>query len=345
MLEKDSFVVVEQQARQFLVRITSVSKSGDTFRGMIENGKDEGADIEADVEDVKAYLGPHPDLGRVFSTSTVRLVRVDDNPVFGTISWYWETDEELRNQLLKEVKVAYKTLKSKGLAYMCDAFSLNFERLTRMPTAKTMVGWYKTNRNKDTPDRPDTITLKWHPSLPEGTLTDIFYHETGHGFWYRAFTDALRAKWTLQYVKCSKLEDTYSEEDILAACKAAWGNDLVAKDERDDSILAHVLGNLSFLYGLRGQDVRLLYTTNPGKLRGLIQSVAQFAGFECSRETHITDYAGRSVEEYFSEAWRVFLSGKALPDSLEDLMEETYEHLKGQRLNIGSHDADSDDDD
>ena len=77
MLEKDGFVVVEQLNKQFLVRITSVSKSGDTFRGMIENGKDEGADIEAAVEDVKAYLGAHPDLGRVFSASTIRLVRVD----------------------------------------------------------------------------------------------------------------------------------------------------------------------------------------------------------------------------------------------------------------------------
>jgi hypothetical protein len=55
---------------------------------MIENGKDEGADIEADVEDVKAYLGPHPDLGRVFSTSTIRLVRVDDNP--GSCCFNWD---------------------------------------------------------------------------------------------------------------------------------------------------------------------------------------------------------------------------------------------------------------
>jgi hypothetical protein len=343
MLEKDGFVVVGQLNKQFLVRITSVSKSGDTFRGMIENGKDEGADIEAAVEDVKAYLGAHPDLGRVFSASTIRLVRVDSNAVFDSISWYWETEDELREKILKEVKVGYKTLKAKGLSYLCDILTLSFERVPKALTAKTIIGMYKGNRHKDS-DRPDEIVLKWHPELPDGAITDTFYHETGHGFWNRAFNDALRARWMLQYVKSTTIDESFVQEDILAACKAMWENDLTASNEREEAILANVAAQLNSIYGLRWKDILLLYHTQPAKLRGLIKVVSAFGGCTSTRDTHITEYAGKTVEEYWCEAWRVFLSGRTLPESLEELMEDTYNHLKGQRLNIASPDSDDDDD-
>lgn len=272
--------------------------------------------ITYDEDTVLAWLGPNPKYGNVFGVKVEPYINKLELKPYDTIYLFRDLNTTEENLLLKDLKACadkMRQLKLDGI------FPLEVEVREK---SGMYVGLAKVQYNGE--DIEKIMTLKPHSF--SDSLRPTIYHEFGHFIWDLFLTEKYKAKWTRLYVNNVKVKTANSHiiENITADVKKNGIS--IVEDYSDDYSLVSdaIIDYITDYHTLTYKQLLLL--SNQG------YDVTEYFPTHVElvdHETTITDYADKSVEEYFAEAFSFYMTGQKLPKKVNLLMNKTYKKVKG----------------
>lgn len=322
-IDIQDYIISFYNEKKTLMKITGYNEKNKTYKAILEDEriKDDIKTIEINNEDIIACLGRDPVNGSVYGCNVeIYLIKreVEDWGT-GNIYFYTRLDKENRKYLLKNLKKVGKSIKEMGI----DLHPFDTE--IKDPKGK-YEGMYKYRPRKVDGESIDLVTLKPH-SFED--LSRLLYHEVGHGIWYRRLDEKIRAKWILSYHKAIELQhidqQTIDElvEDFVKSglsCKEFKKTLESPFDEVFKQCLHYVeekqmlkISHLDTLIA-SGHDLTEYFNVDDVKIRNI--------------RLVLTEYAQKSPEEFFAEAFSMQMTGTVLPKSLRILVDKSISRAK-----------------
>ena len=320
-VDVQDYVIVQENNKRNLIKITGAKKDGKTFYGVHERKRihDNPEEIEIQIEDIVANLGKEPVYGSVYGCSTEIYRNKKKLDGWGHVYFYRKMEKEELKELRNSMAAVHKEMQELGLELH------PFDTEIRESRGK-WAGFYKYRPKKVDGVSTDLICLK--PKTFDN-LKPLLYHELGHSVWYRRLTPDVQARWILNYHKALELQ-TVSKKEIDDLVGDFVESRLMCKEfkntlgERQEMIFEQCL---DFVDGT--------HLLNSHHLDTLIASEHDISGYFNIDDVKLTDmrlilteYAQVSPEEFFAEAFSLHMSGSILPKSLRELMEKTIKKAK-----------------
>lgn len=332
-IKKGDYVVAKHQGKHKLVRV--LSNRDDMIRGKHEF-KDQEIDLEFETGIVKANLGPDPQIGSVYGCKTERLIDVTATKPIPVVEWYFNAQDESKEQVHDGILGGAKLLKKHGLHAILKVVKakITFNTATKLK-GKTLLGTYSAKGASD--ENPDVLMIKYHPDAVP-FMPYLICHEAGHGIWYRLMPQQIKARWIVQFWERSVVTeiDADTVAEAIKMCvreKSVW-----LSDQDLQSALDSALANISAATGVRWQDLQLLLDTNVPAAKAILGPWRQYPSADGERDMLVTDYSKTNVEEFWCESLAAYCTGTSLPEYLHELMEDTLNAVRGKDVYVAEED-------
>lgn len=331
-IQKGTYVVADYENKPSLIRVLSFKN--DVIRGKWEI-RDQEIDVEVGLDQVKAVLGPDPEIGNVYGCKTERLIHVHDKVgPFDVVEWYFNAQEDTIEQVHKNLLSGARKLKHHGLHHILRSCKVKVVLLTakKKVTGRVAIGSYQCKAASV--DNPDIITVKYHPDvLSEGPR--LLCHEAGHGIWVRLMSPRLRARWVRMFLTRGEVEHT-TAEDVAAALKLAVAEkSLLLSDQELQPALDLIVSQACSAASIRRSDLSLLLQEDIQAAKALLSPWREYPAYiSADVQTLVTDYAATNPEEYFCESLANHCCGIATPEYLIELLEETLAATAGRKVHL-----------
>jgi hypothetical protein len=315
----DDYIVVSQGKKNFIGKVV---KEG-TIKLTPPKVPEETEYLQYLPNEVIAILGDNPKIGgTVYWCKFEPHLKTMVHDGFGDIHWFFKPLKPFRDQLNQVLDKVFSIMEENKLS---SVFPLNVEM--RVPSGKYTGTYRYTGRDKT--EYPDTMTLK----PKEGDqLNYVVLHELGHAVWYRLLTHRhkIRARWIKLYHRAITVTEVGAKDvnRILQGIKSQDDGGLVSDyrgqlSEEDQLIFDACV---SYVYDYHSIDLIGLDTLLAGDedIDNLWPDTVKLSDME----VQLTEYAQKSVEEYFAEAFSLHFSGKKLPSVTSQLLEKTLQALR-----------------
>lgn len=317
----DYVIFLDENDRPSLAKLLSIAEP--VYSGILENSRhlEETTDrVEISPESVIANLGKDPINGSAYNCQIEIYQTKREYPGWGTgtVLYYRKLDKETRKLIGRAIKQARTKIEELGI----DLHPF----ITEIKEPKGRYeGQYKKVSTRDGSVPVDILTLR---PAEFDHLDYLLMHEVGHGIWFRRLTPDIQARWILAYHKAVELQNV-KKEDIdqtiaeFVQSGLPCGSFRKTLDEPYSDIWDSCLEFAESKHSLSKKHLdTLIYSGYP---------VVDF--FEVDELTIsnmklvLTEYAQKSPEEFFSEAFAFHMSG-GLPKKLVKLMDLTLASAK-----------------
>ena len=277
--------------------------------------------IDFKPEDVVANLGTSPMIGTVFGCKVEPLVRTLVHESFGDVHFFYKPVKAFRQALWDSLDFAYEQLEKHNLT---EFMPCTLE--VRQPSGK-YAGYYKYS-GRDISEKPDVLCVK---PADISAINYVVLHECGHGVWFRQLRSSKwRARWVKLYHKAVSVVEIETKEvmRILKGIQEQDDTGLVSDyrgqlSEDDQRIFDACTAYISDYHNLDVKALDVLFQSGDD-LTSLWPTVVHVSDMS----THLTEYAMKSPEEYFAESFGLYMAGKKLPATTNELMVKTLAYLK-----------------
>lgn len=313
----DYIIIPTSAKKKALARITRWDKDERRYQAILEEDviAGETAPFDFAPKEILATLGRSPNPGSVYGVRVEPLRERIDHPFWGEIRLFVELEPSSRKSLITAMKDVKATLAKRNLPEL----PINTE--LRQPRGK-MRGYYKYTGS----DKPDTLALL----ADNDSMVDLDYvisHEYAHGIWYRHLLPKQRMSWIRLYhdavslgvVKNSELqsilEDLVSVGDLRGYYRDC--------DEHTLTILRAILRHVKQVHSIDRKHLDLAIAVGDDISRYWPRTLELG-----EKNLVLTDYARKSPEELFSEAFSLSFIGKKLPKQIAELLDKHLRSLK-----------------
>ena len=310
MLVGEYIVVALTPAKNVLARVVKVDKDKKKYQAVLEKDAIDGqaAPFDFNPKEIVASLGRAPKPGSVYGVSVEPLRERIDHSFWGEIRIFAELDGHQR----KNLRISLKQVKEKLQKLRMPQLPL----ITEIRAQKgSMLGYYKHKPKSEF----DILCAKVDDTVSE--MDYIVSHEYAHGIWFRHMTPKQRMSWVRMYHDALTLNDVAPKElkSILEDLKQ--NGDLRSYwqecDEETQNILKAVFRHIKQVHAIDRKHFELALMV------GDDISVYWPKSVELSEKNILlTEYARKSPEELFAEAFALQFSGKKLPSKIHDLLDK-----------------------
>ncbi len=319
-IKKGDFVVIDQ-GKNVLVKVIAIE--GKEFRALNQAMK---RNTEGKYEkklptvfrkrDVVVNLGPSPRPGKVYGVKIEPLYRKEQSDD-ARFLFFVDYDDKLVARTVKAVSRAYADMKKARLN------GIPAEIEVRNPEGK-YSGWYHFLPRAD----HDVLCIKPNYEMMQPIDLDyVIKHEYGHGVWFRRLPSRVMARWVAAYDKHMALSsaDAKDLDEVLAEVISAGGvrDFLRGADEETTQILKACLRHIRSVHGIDSKHLDLLILDG-NDLTSYWPTYVQYS----ERNVMVSEYARKSPEELFAEAFAFKFTGKSLPKHIDKLMTMSLAKLK-----------------
>jgi hypothetical protein len=336
-ISKGDFLVIDTGKRMLIKARTVEEGTVSGINQTMKRGKDgryeKRLPVTARTKEVIVNLGKSPPPGKVYGVKIEPLYQRVDTNTCGQILFFSDMKEKevtaTKNILIK----TYKELKKQRLGGIPAQIEV------RPPEGK-YAGWYHFLPKAE----EDVLCVK--PDFAVQTPADMRYiiaHEYAHGIWFRMMRPDNIAKWIAMYDKHMAL--TSSEEDDLTdilneVIDAGSVRDYM-KDADEETLLI-VKACLKHIRQVHGIDRKHLDSLmrNGHSIEDYWPTYVEFS----EKNVIVSEYAQKSPEEFFAEAFSHNFIGKKIPKDVKDLLTRSLSQLQKGRVN-GEEDATTEDSD
>lgn len=318
---QDYVIFVDENDKPSLAKVLSVADP--IYSGILENQRHltESDRVLISPESVIANLGKDPVNGSAYNCQIEIYQTKREYPGWGTgtVLFYRRLDKETRKLIGRTIKQARAKIDELGI----DLHPFDTE--VKEPKGR-YEGQYKKVSTRDGSVPVDILTIR---PAEFDHLDYVLMHEVGHGIWFRRLIADIQARWILAYHKAVELQNV-KKEDIdqtiaeFVQSGLPCGAFRKTLDEPYSDIWDLCLDFAETKHSLSKKHLdTLIYSGYP---------VAEF--FEVDEMTIsnmklvLTEYAQKSPEEFFSEAFALHMSGTKLPKKLAKLMDLTLASAK-----------------
>lgn len=310
----DYVILQVNDKKKGLARVVSADRETRKYKALLEGGnKENEVSFDFKLREVIANLGTSPGIGKAYGVNIEPLREVHDRPFWGPVSFYREVDDDYRKRLFSRLKAVAAALQAKKYPVL----ELNTE--IRSVTGK-YAGYYKFRPKVES----DILCIR-----PDDTFSSFEYiasHEYAHGLWFRCFTPKMRMAWIKLYHEAitlnqvgrkdleAMLDDLARNGDLYSYAKEIDGDQLL--------ILNAVFKHMKSVHSIEKKHFQLALT--------LGDDISPYwpSAVELSEKKLVTtDYAQKSPEEFWAEAFSLRFAGKKLPSRVEELLSHTVRRL------------------
>ena len=260
--------------------------------------------LKVEPDDVLAVLGDNPESGIVYGVLAEPLIKSEKVPDWGRLHWFREVEDDDVYVLKEGMQIAFDILKECNLHR-----TLPIDIEVRCPRGQ-FAGVYYFN-----PKSSDSMELRPKEFESPDEIAAMLVHEMGHSVWFRLLNSSVQAKWIGLYTSTMKMYRTNMksikdmfyflvQDGSVAACRRN-----LPADELD--LFNACIDYLRRLKGLDTRNVNTLIKTDKKsleKLKLLWPRTSLDVLSTANEDDGITDYAKKSVEEFFAETFRVRLT-------------------------------------
>lgn len=324
-LSKGDYIIAssEQGKFQFLkVR----SASADVIKAVVEQSQVENkrVSIEIKPEEVVLNMGRRPKFGRVYGQliEPLRAIKTFDD--WGELHYYRKLDKEEKRVLRKALDFVMQEFRRRKLTFI---FPITVELRNK---AGRWSGFYKSSPKID--NMHNHLTVLGPKEYQYESLVHLIRHELGHAVWFKGVTNKMRLRWIKLYTHYMKL-NTAKLEKIKAIRKALENTRSLddyrsqLKDEEDDKtldVLDECVDYVRSTFNLDADEVEILIDSG----ESLVEYWPKhpFDSADPQGEGVMSEYGMTNPREFFAEAFRLYLEGKA-GKRLTKLMDKTLSRL------------------
>jgi len=334
MNEKDYIIYQVKDGKPTLARVNSVGK--DTIEVLLEKNVHLDRKVtEITKKDIILRLGPTPSPGKVYGCDVSNLYRKSiTHDFWGTLHFFVGLPKETLNVFRKSLDHTAKVVEKLGLEDFTDVFTTEI----RAKTGK-YAGMYKHNGE-------GSHTVWYAPEWSQNNhemMEYVILHEFGHVLRYNGLTstkaqnrwlklfhqsikpDLIDHKHLVQLLKGLKAERKADDEvGLIEAFK-----NLGAEDEEVQHRTKILLRWFKQIHHLSMKDLRTMWEADDIEH---LESLWPTVSIDSSKLSPvISEYATKSVEETFAEAFAFYAQKKKLPASIESLMEKSLSIIRANR--------------
>lgn len=324
--KKGDFLIVEATKR-CLIKVKDVD--GKTITGLSQHMKrtadgkyEKRPTLTVKARDVIVNLGQAPLPGKVYGVNIEPLYKKVDTNTCGQILFFVDMDDAHTKKTKNALIRVFKKMKKKRLG------GVPCEIEIRRPEGK-YSGWYHFLPKAEN----DVLCIK--PNFDMMTPADMEYviaHEYAHGVWFRMLRQENIAAWIELYDQHMALASA-SEEDLKEILEEAMGEGGIRQYMKscDDDTLPIVKACLRQIRSLHGVDRKHLdLLVRSG--RSIEEYWPTYVEFS-DKNVIVSEYAQKSPEEFFAEAFAFWFTGKSIPKEVRRLLERSLSQLVRGRIN------------
>ncbi len=305
----DFIIVKPEVGKPFLVRGKTWDKKNAV--GYIEKSLNDTENTPKTTvfksSEVVANLGKDPNTGTVFGVKVEPLIKIHETKAFGNLLQFVKMPLEFEKRMLSRMFKCRKVLKGKGLANV--KYTLEFR-----PKKGKWAGTYYPAKQK--------IDIRPSFDWSDKDIDYVFYHEHSHALWFQLLSNKRKLKWINLYHEHVEIKEagaqelkTMHEELVTNGDLKSFTKDL---DDEGKTTLRAI-----FKY------IRNVHKLTPSHISSMIFHQEDFFHLwpDITKvgkpEVHITEYSTVSPEEFFAEAFSLYMVGKKLPADVKFLLEKT----------------------
>jgi hypothetical protein len=305
MLEKN-YVVFVQGNKKALGRVKK--DLGEVVSVLTEPSQ---TSVEIDKSAILAVLGTNPPQGKVYGVDVKPKkygFSIDETEVTSFIS------RSIFDQksLTREVTSAFNSVKEDTKKVANRDIAINAIDLQHKNNKTAgMYYQYKDGSNK---------VEVYLDSMDVDEIYEILAHEVGHHVWYDMVTPVYKTKWIKLFHE-SALDVIHVPTKTIKSFWDEFAASGHVEDDQQKALLKMIRWHLSKVHHLSSKSVKHLLSTG--------ESIAEYLpdnGYMSLPTATLTEYATKSAEEFFAEAYRLYLLN-TLPKSIDKAMDKTLGNL------------------
>lgn len=316
----DYVIATVNSEKPKLIKVTSITKKG-IISGLLNDGPSEennDTPIRLIENDIWANLGSKPRNGNAFGVKVEPYLRSINSP-FGRIDFYRQLTKTERRILMSGLKSIWKKVKNTRIA---ELFPLN--RIEIRPAKGKQAGCYKHLKTSFLSSNNDWIIL--NPAFIDREMIQYFiWHEIAHGIWFHLVSPSVKARWMSAYSKRMSLHKM-KENVLVELRREVESSSSIAEylQDNDDTVLfKEVLKHIKRVHRLSKENIDVLINQD--------QSLEKYwpSYYELGEPNTIdvSEYATKSVEEFFAEVVAWSKTGRKMPASIRKLYVRTLSNL------------------
>ena len=320
-ITKGDFAVVEAAGKKVLIKVKSVDgKTVDGINQTMKRNKEgkyeKRLPLAVKMRDVLVNLGPSPRVGKVYGVKIEPLYQRVTTNTCGDILFFVDMEEKLVDRTKKLLVSCYKELHAKRLGPVPAQIEVR-------PAEGKYAGYYHFLPRAE----EDVLCIKPNfDQMGKEDLRYVIYHEYAHGIWYRFLRPDNVAKWIALYDKHMQPEaaDEDSLQEILAEVQSAGslGDYLREAEDETKQILKSVLKHIRSVHGIDRKHFDKLLR-HGHDIEAYWPSYVEFS----ERSVMVSEYAMKSPEEFFAEAFSFHYTGKKIPKDVKELLVRSLTQL------------------
>ena len=298
--------------KKILGKCVAVSKDGTRGKVKLENVDDSEPAAEFKTSEVVANLGNSPNAGSVYGIKVEPVRDTLEHPFWGTIYLHHPLDEAELKQFKKALHTVSQKFKSMHLP--------NNAIETRVKTQSgKMLGYYKYRPKAEC----DVLAVMLDPDMSD--LDYRLSHEYGHSLWFRNFTPKMQMAWINLYHEAVQVS-SYSDSDLaslLSDIKTSGDVRGFAKENPDEApVLKSIFRHIAQTHAMSRSHFEMALALGEDIDRYWPSSIELG-----EKQTILTEYAKRSPEELWAEAFSLSFVGKKLPSKISALLDKCLRTL------------------
>lgn len=328
-IKKGDYLIVES-AKRCLMKVKEIA--GKEISGLNQKMK-RGADGQYEKRmtmtvrrrDVLLNLGQSPMPGKVYGVNIEPMYRKIETNTCGTVLFFVDFDDKKIEKTKKALVRTFKKLKKKRLG------GLSVEIEIRKAEGK-YAGYYHFLPKSGV----DVLCIKPNfEMMSDSDLEYVIAHEYAHGIWYRMMRPDNIAKWIALYdkhmlptrIEEDELKDVYAEMESSGSFREYQRS----CDEDTKPVLKAVLKSIRATHGVDRKHLDLLIR-HGHSIEEYWPTQVEFT----DRGVIVSEYARKSPEEFFAEAFAFWFAGKNLPKEVSKLLVKSLAQLSKGRINAES---------
>lgn len=319
--EINDYVIFTMEEKYFLGKVVKVknNKLRIQLSGKHEADKDSiaGTKFKINHDDIITNLGKEPEPGKAYNINIEPYYESSFVRPWGKVFIFRRLAQKEKEYTLKLLKNAGKVITATGLT---DHLPIDIEI---RPKNGKIGGKYQIKKG-------ETILTVCSQNLDKETVNHVVFHEFGHHMLFNHMTDQDKSVWIDLYHRSTIVVKKFSDVRLnnLRKTLVKIGSIKEFKQENADSDLFKLaLKNIREIHKIGQNDLQILLN-NGNNLKDYWPNVE----LEMSDlNLYVSQYAGKSYEEYFCESLAYYLTGKKLPKEVKKQLKIT---LKGLGVEI-----------
>jgi hypothetical protein len=282
--------------------------------------------FDTHAENVIAILDPeHPSYHNKFDAIFQKAIHNED---FGSLNWFYQPKDEVREKLEDAFKKAADALEAKGLGFIIQPTTCVWEIYPY--GGEKYAGYYK--RNSKPEKNPNRLAIiPEHTDYDHSYYTYVIFHELAHHLhsefvigrqlnakWIDLYSTSVPARDILKPDTDRLLKAMLEQEDLPSAFKGQL-------EEADEEAFKLILKAIKQQHKLGVKELDVLFVA---EFNDQIKALWPETVVANDLNPLVTEYACVSYREMFAESIAYYLSGRTLSSEVTALVEESIAYAK-----------------